>query len=78
MEIKDFIKNLVEQFDEVELEALTPETKFKEFDEFSSLTILSIIAMADDEYGVRLKADDVRQAETVQDLFNTVQSRIQG
>ncbi|MBQ6306527.1 MAG: acyl carrier protein [Bacteroidales bacterium] len=78
MEIKDFIKNLVEQFDEVELEALTPETKFKEFDEFSSLTILSIIAMADDEYGVRLKADDVRQAETVQDLFDTVQSRIQG
>lgn len=78
MEMKDFIKNLVEQFDEVELEALTPETKFKEFDEFSSLTILSIIAMADDEYGVRLKADDVRQAETVQDLFNTVQSRIQG
>ncbi|MBP5796668.1 MAG: acyl carrier protein [Bacteroidales bacterium] len=78
MEMKDFIKNLVEQFDEVELEALTPETKFKEFDEFSSLTILSIIAMADDEYGVRLKADDVRQAETVQDLFDTVQSRIQG
>lgn len=78
MEIKDFIKNLVEQFDEVELEALTPETKFKEFDEFSSLTILSIIAMADDEYGVRLKADDVHQAETVQDLFDTVQSRIQG
>ena len=76
MEIKDFIKNLAEQFDEVELEELSPETKFKEFDEFSSLTILSIIAMADDEYGVRLKADDVRGADTVQDLFVIVKSRI--
>lgn len=75
MEINGFIENLAEQFDEVELDELTPETKFKEFDEFSSLTILSIIAMADDEYGVRLKADDVRGADTVQDLFDIVKSR---
>ena len=54
MEINDFIKNLAEQFEEVELEDFTPETKFQEFDEFSSLTVLSIIAMADDEYEVRL------------------------
>ena len=78
MEIKDFIKNLAEQFDEVELEEMAPDTKFKEYDEFSSLTILSIIAMADDEYGVRLKADDVRNAETIQDLFNIVKDRFQG
>ena len=78
MEINAFIKNLAEQYEDVELDELTPETKFKEFDEFNSLTILSIIAMADDEYEVRLKADDVRGADTVQDLFNIVQSRIQG
>ena len=76
MEINDFIKNLAEQFEEVELDELTPETKFKEFDEFSSLTILSIIAMADDEYGIRLKADDVRSAETIQDLFEIAKSKI--
>lgn len=75
MEINDFIKNLAEQFEEVELEDFTPETKFQEFDEFSSLTVLSIIAMADDEYEVRLKADDVRSANTVQELFDLVQSK---
>ena len=74
MEINDFIKNLAEQFEEVELEDLTPETKFQEFDEFSSLTVLSIIAMADDEYEVRLKADDVRSVNTVQELYDLVQS----
>lgn len=75
MEINDFIKNLAEQFEEVELEEFTPETKFQEFDEFSSLTVLSIIAMADDEYEVRLKADDVRSVNTVQELFDLVQSK---
>lgn len=75
MEINDFIKNLAEQFEEVELEDFTPETKFQEFDEFSSLTVLSIIAMADDEYEVRLKADDVRSVNTVQELFDLVQSK---
>jgi acyl carrier protein len=75
MEINDFIKNLAEQFEEVELEDFTPETKFQEFDEFSSLTVLSIIAMADDEYEVRLKAADVRSVNTVQELFDLVQSK---
>ena len=72
MEIKDFIKNLAEQYEEVNLSEFTPETKFKEFDEWSSLTSLSIIAMIDDEYGVVVKGDEIRQATTVQDLFDIV------
>lgn len=72
MEIKDFIKNLAEQYEEVNLSEFTPETKFKEFDEWSSLTSLSIIAMIDDEYGVVVKGDEIRQATTVQELFDIV------
>lgn len=72
MEIKDFIKNLAEQYEEVNLSEFTPETKFKEFDEWSSLTSLSIIAMIDDEYGVVIKGDEIRQATTIQDLFDIV------
>ncbi len=72
MEIKDFIKNLAEQYEDVELSEFAPETKFKEFDEWSSLTSLSIIAMIDDEYGVVVKGDEIRQAMTVQDLFDII------
>jgi len=75
MEIKDFIKNLADQFDDVELEDFAPETKFKEFDEYSSLTALSIIAMVDDEYGVTLKGDDLRQVSTVQELFDIAKAK---
>lgn len=75
MEIKDFIKNLADQFDDVELQEFSPETKFKEFDEWSSLTALSIIAMVDDEYGITLKGDDIRSATTVQELFDIAQAK---
>ena len=49
---------------------------FKELDEWSSLIALSVIAMADEEYEVTLKGDDIRNANTVEDLFNTVKSKM--
>ena len=75
MEINDFIKNLAEQYDEVEVTDFAPETKFKDFDEWSSLIALSIIAMVDDEYGITLKGDDIRSATTVQELFDIAQAK---
>lgn len=76
MEIQDFIKNLAEQYEDVDIKEFTPDTKFKEFDEWSSLTSLSIVAMAEDEYGITLKGDDIRSATTVQDLFEIAKSKI--
>ncbi|MFB9896886.1 acyl carrier protein [Hallella seregens] len=76
MKINDFIKNLAEQFDDTDTLELTPITKFKELEEWSSLVALSIIAMVDDEYEVSIKGDDIRNSETVEDLFNVVSARV--
>ena len=75
MELKDFIENFADQFDDTDASEIQAETVFKELDEWSSLIALSIIAMADEEYDVTLKGDDIRGAETVEDLFNIVKSR---
>lgn len=75
MEIKEFIENFADQFDETDASELSAETKFKELDEWSSLVALSVIAMVDEEYDVAIKGDDIRNAETIQDLFNVVESR---
>ena len=48
MELKEFIENFAEQFDDTEIGDLKPDTDFKELDEWSSLLALSIIAMVDD------------------------------
>lgn len=76
MEIKKFIENVADQFDETDVAVFTPETEFKELDEYSSLVALSLIAMIDDEYDVTLKGDDMRNTSTVEELYNLVKSRM--
>lgn len=74
MEIKDFIENFAAQFDETDASEIKAETVFKELDEWSSLIALSVIAMVDEEYDVTIKGDDIRNSETVEDLFNAVKA----
>ncbi len=75
MEINTFIKNFAAQFDETDASVFQANTKFKELEEWSSLLALSIIAMVNEEYDVALKGDDIRNAQTIEDLFKIVQSR---
>lgn len=75
MEINEFIANFADQFDETDAEVFTPETKFRELEEWSSLIALSVIAMVDEEYDVTLKGDDMRAAQTIEDLFNAVKAK---
>lgn len=75
MNMKDFLANFASQFEETDLSEFTPDTKFRELEEWSSLVALSIIAMADEEYDVRLKGEDIRNVETIGDLFHIIQSR---
>lgn len=76
MEIKEFIKNFAEQFDDTEQNEFKPETVFHELDEYTSLIALSIISMVDEEYGVTLNANEMSSAVTIEDLFNTVKSKL--
>lgn len=75
MEINEFIDNFAGQLDDTSADQIKPETIFSELEEWSSLTALSIIAMVDEEYGVTLKGDDIKNALTVQDLFDTVKAK---
>lgn len=76
MELKDFIANFAEQFEEIEVEELKPETNFRELDEWSSLVALSVLAMIDEEYDVQLKGEEMKKTTTIQQLFDLVQSKL--
>ena len=75
MEIREFVENFANQFDDTDASVFTPETVFHDLEEYSSLIALSIIAMVDEEYDVTLKGDDLRAAVTIEDLFNTVRAK---
>lgn len=75
MELNDFIEKFAEQFDDTDASEFKADTEFKALDEWSSLTALSIIAMVDEEYDITIKGDDIRNADTIEDLFNAVKNR---
>lgn len=75
MEMNDFINNFINIFDEIDASQISPESKFKEIYEWGSMSVLSLIAMADEEYGVELEPEDIRKAQTVQDLFEIIKSK---
>jgi acyl carrier protein len=75
MELEKFIKNLADTFEDTDPKTIKPETKFRDLEGYSSLVALSIIAMVDEEYNFRLKGDDIRKANTVEDLFNIINSK---
>ena len=75
MEIKEFIEKFAEIFDETDASTLTPETKFREIDEWSSISALGVIALADEEFDVELSGSELRQVNTIQELYNLISSK---
>ena len=75
MEIKEFIENFVNQFDDLDMGDVTPETIMRDLDEWSSMIGLSLLNMAEKSYGVQLTFDELRNAITVQDLFDTIEKK---
>ena len=74
--LEEFVTLFAEQFDETDAEQFTPETDFRELEEWSSLIGLSIIGMVDEEFGVALKSNDFRQVTTIADLYEVVKSKL--
>lgn len=75
MDIHEFVKLFAEQFDETDIQEFSPKTVFKDLEEWSSLLALSIIAMVDEEFDVTLKGDDIRSAQTIEDLYKLINSK---
>ncbi|MBR7029809.1 MAG: acyl carrier protein [Prevotella sp.] len=75
MELKKFVDNFAQQFDDTDASEIKAETVFKELDEWSSLIALGVIGMVDEEYEVTLKGEDIRNSNTVEDLFNAVKAK---
>lgn len=75
MELTEFIAKFADLFDDLETTDIQPDTVFKDLEEWSSLTALELIALVDEEYEVSLGGEDIKNAVTVEDLFNTIASK---
>ena len=75
MELKDFIAKFAEQFDDTDSSEIKADTEYQELDEWSSLTAMSLIALAKAEYGKTITGREVRGCNTVEELFNLIDSK---
>jgi len=70
MDIKEFVKKFAEQYYETPAELFKPETEFRQFDEWSSLTGLCILSMIKDEFGFFLDPAVFKTLVTVKDVYD--------
>lgn len=75
MEFNEFLINLADQFDDTELSELNAGTIFKDLEEWSSLTAMTIIAMAKTKYNKSITGREIRNCETIQDLFDLIKGK---
>ena len=55
----------LEREDEIKME-----DEFRNYEEWSSIAYLSVIAMMDEEYDVQLEESDFKKLRTVQDVYD--------
>jgi acyl carrier protein len=72
MEMNEFIINFADQFDETDSSKFSPNTYFRELDEWSSLNALAVLNMINKKYLVQLRPDEMRTTNTIQELFDLV------
>ena len=75
MNLNEFVEAFAGEFDETSIDQFTPTTKFKELEEWGSLTALSIIAVVDELMEKRITGADIRSTDTIEDLFNLANSK---
>ncbi|SHM04957.1 Acyl carrier protein [Xylanibacter ruminicola] len=75
MEINEFIKNFADQFDDTDASEITAETNFRDLEEWSSMIGLSVLNMSEKKYGVTLTFDELKSANTVQELFDVIANK---
>ena len=76
MEINTYIRQVESAIEGVETGSLTPQTQFRQLEQWDSLAALDLIVMASAEYSVEITAGDLQACNTVQDLFNVIHTKI--
>ena len=73
--MKKFIE-LVQEILEIEDQEVKPEAKFRDFEEWDSLAVLSVLAMINEEYDVIIPRSEFDKVYTLEELYNLAQTKI--
>ena len=69
-----FIKNFKEVLEITHTE-INLKTKFRDLENWDSISFLSVLAMLDEEYDIIIEGNDFRRLETIEDLINEIKKK---
>lgn len=75
MELNEFVNKFAEQFDITNASEIQLHTVYQDLEEWGSLTALGIIAFVKSEMDKTITGKEVRGCDTVEDLYNLIQSK---
>ena len=75
MDLNEFIEKFCEELEIENVSEINADTEFHMLDEWSSLAALTVIALIDETFDVQLNGNDIRESETIQDLYDLIQSK---
>lgn len=75
MDLNEFVAQFAEQFDETDASEITASCEYHNLDEWCSLTSMSIIAFVKTSMGKSITGKEIRECDTVEELFNLIQSK---
>ena len=75
MTLEDFVLAFAEQFDETPVEEFNSSTDYKELDEWSSLTALSIIALVKENFDKKITGAEIRNCASIEELYKLIQDK---
>lgn len=76
IDLDDFVKNFAEQFEDTPASKFTPETTFRDVDEWDSLHALAIMAMVNLKYKVKISPEELRNSVTVIDVYEVIKPKL--
>lgn len=74
--LAEFTTKLEKEFEDLEPGTLKPDTNMRQMPNWSSMHALIIIALIDTEYDVKITGEDLRNCNTVNDVYNITKSRV--
>jgi len=75
MTLNEFVKLFAGEFSLTPEDTFQPTTRYRELEEWGSLTSLAITSAIDDEMDVQITGPELRSINTIEELYNYVMSK---
>lgn len=73
--VEDFTNQLAAEFEDVEPNTVFPDTHYRDIKNWSSMYALIIIAFVDANFDVQLNAENLKNTQSVRDLYEVVKEK---